>query len=128
MNKQSLNKLKLFLTGLESRIEENKEYFKKIDLIFKSGTKKFPGSVVLLEEKLKISYSGNSETIEINSLALSLTKLAENYDSLQITYEERGTTIFIEADDKNVKMKTKENQVEEVLSKLPMKSGEPPYL
>ncbi|NLL05197.1 MAG: SAM-dependent methyltransferase [Clostridiaceae bacterium] len=116
MNKQSLNKLKLFLTGLESRIEENKEYFKKIDLIFKSGTKKFPGSVVLLEEKLKISYSGNSETIEINSLALSLTKLAENYDSLQITYEERGTTIFIEADDKNVKMKTKENQVEEVLN------------
>ncbi len=116
MNKQSLNKLTLFLTGLESRIEENREYFKKIDLIFKSGTKEFPGSVVLLGEKLKVSYSGNSETIERNWLALRLTKLAQNYDSMLLTYEERGTTIFIEADDKNVKMKTKENQVEEVLN------------
>lgn len=116
MNKQSLNKLTLFLTGLESRIEENREYVKKIDLVFKSGTKEFPGSVVLLGEKLKVSYSGNSEIIERNWLALRLTKLAQNYDSLFLTYEERGTTIFIEADDKNVKMKTKENQVDEVLN------------
>lgn len=116
MNKQSLNKLTLFLTGLENRIEENREYFKKIDLIFKSGTKEFPGSVILSGEKLKLSYSGNSETIERSWLSLRLTKLAQNYDSLLLTYEERGTTIFIEADDKNVKMKTKENQVEEILN------------
>lgn len=116
MNKQSLNKLSLFLTGLENRLEENGEYFKKIDLVFKSGTKEFPGSVVLKEGKLKLGYSGNSELIEKNWLAVRLTKLAQNYDSLLLTYEERGTTIFIEADDKNVKMKTKENQVEEVLN------------
>ena len=116
MNKQSLNKLSLFLTGLESRIEENSEYFRKIDLIFKSGTKEFPGSVVLQGEKLKVSYSGNTEIIEKNWLALRVAKLAQNYDSLLLTYEERGTTIFIEADDKNVKMKTKENQIEEVLN------------
>lgn len=116
MNKQSLNKLTLFLTGLESRLEENREYFKKIDLIFKSGTKEFPGNVVIIGEKLRVSYSGNSETIERNWLALRITKLSENYDSLLLTYEERGTTIFIEADDKNVKMKTKENQVEEILN------------
>lgn len=116
MNKQSLNKLSLFLTGLENRIEENGEYFKKIDLVFKSGTKEFPGSVVLKEGKLKLGYSGNSELIEKNWLAVRLTKLAQNYDSLLLTYEERGTTIFIEADDKNVKMKTKENQVEEILN------------
>lgn len=116
MNKQSLNKLSLFLTGLENRLEENGEYFKKIDLVFKSGTKEFPGSIVLKEGKLKLVYSGNSEVIEKNWLALRLTKLAQNYDSLLITYEERGTTIFIEADDKNVKMKTKENQVEEILN------------
>ncbi len=115
MNKQSLNKLTLFLTGLESRIEENSDYFKKIDLIFKSGTKEFPGSVVFQGNKLKVSYSGNSEIIERSWLALRLSKLAQNYDSLVLTYEERGTTIFIEADDKNVRMKTKENKVEEVL-------------
>lgn len=116
MNKQSLNKLSLFLTGLENRIEENGDYFKKIDLVFKSGTKEFPGNVVLKEGKLKVGYSGNSELIEKNWLAARLTKLSENYDSLLLTYEERGTTIFIEADDKNVKMKTKENQVEEILN------------
>lgn len=116
MNKQSLNKLTLFLTGLENRIEENREYFKKIDLIFKSGAKEFPGSVVPFGEKLKISYSGNTEVIEKNWLALRVTKLSQNYDGLYLTYEERGTTIYIEADDKNVKMKTNENKLEEVLS------------
>jgi len=114
MNKQSLNKLTLFLTGLENRIEENIEFFKKIHIIFKSGTKEFPGGVELLEQKLKLNYSGNSETIEIDLLASRLTKLAQNYDSMLLTYEERGTTIFIEADNKNVKMKTKENQIEEI--------------
>ncbi|WP_010248196.1 class I SAM-dependent methyltransferase [Acetivibrio cellulolyticus] len=116
MNKQSLNKLSLFLTGLESRIEENSDFFKKIDMVFKSGSKEFPGNVVLQGEKLKVNCSGNSEIIEKNWLGLRVTKLAQNYDSLLLTYEERGTTIFIEADDKNVKMKTKENQVEEILN------------
>lgn len=116
MNKQSLNKLTLFLTGLENRIQENSDYFKKIDIVFKSGAKEFPGSVVPLGEKLKLSYSGNSETMERKELALRLTKLCQNYDALLLTYEERGTTIFIEADDKNVKMKTKENKIEEVLN------------
>jgi len=116
MNKQSLNKLTLFLTGLENRIEEKREYFKKIDLVFKSGTKKFYGSAELLGDKLKLSYSGNSEIIERNWLALRLSKLCQNYDSLYLTYEERGTTIYIEADDRNVKMKTNENKIEEVLS------------
>lgn len=112
MNKQSINKLTLFLTGIENRIDEKLEYFKGIEIIFKSGTKEFSGSVSLSGDKLKVSYSGNTETIERSWLALRLAKLAQSYDSLILTYEERGSTIIIEADDKNVKMKTTENKVE----------------
>ena len=93
MNKQSLNKLTLFLTGLESRLDENSAFFKKIDLVFKSGTKEFPGSVVIQGDKLKVSYSGNSEIIEKSWLAARVSKLAQNYDSLLLTYEERGNGV-----------------------------------
>ena len=37
MNKQNIQKLALFLTGLEQRIVDNAEFFKKITAVFKSG-------------------------------------------------------------------------------------------
>ena len=78
---------------------------------FKSGTKEFPGSVVIQGDKLKVSYR-NSEIIEKSWLAARVSKLAQNYDNLLThTYEERGNTIFIEADDKNIRMKTKETRL-----------------
>jgi len=106
MNKQSINKLALFLTGLEQRIADNRDYFKKAVAVFKSGTREFLAKIWADGDKIKLNFNGNTETLETNWISLRIVKYAENYDSVLVTYEERGTTIIIEADNKNVKMKT----------------------
>lgn len=103
MNRQSIQKMALMLTGLEQRLSENRDYFKKITAAFKSGLKIFSALVSIENDKLKISFNGRNEIIEIQWLSARLSKYAESYDSVVITYEERGTTIIVEADNKNVK-------------------------
>ncbi len=112
MNKQSIQKLSLFLTGLEQRIIDNIQFVKRISAAFKSGTKEYNANITPAEGKLKIYFNGNTETIEPSWLSVRISKYAENYDSLVFTYEERGTTIIIEADNKNVKMHSKDNNTE----------------
>lgn len=115
MNKQSIQKLALFLTGLEQRLQENAEYFKKLTVQFKSGTKTYNASISMAEAGvLKINFNGNTETVDISQLNAFLRTNAEIYESMIITYEERGSTLYIEADNKNVKMRTKENEAENV--------------
>jgi hypothetical protein len=115
MNKQIINKLSLFLTGLEQRLVDNKEYFREINASYKSGTKEYKARAVPEDNKIKINFNGNTEVIEMTWLSAKLSKYAENYDSVVIAYEERGTVIYIEADNKNVKMKTKETEIENVV-------------
>ncbi|MFZ5985846.1 MAG: class I SAM-dependent methyltransferase [Bacillota bacterium] len=113
MNKQSIGKLSLFLTGIEQRLLDNKDFFKKITVVYKSGTKEFPANIWLENGKLKMNFNGNTETLEMNWMSLRVLKHAQNYEALILIYEERGNTIIIEADDKNVKMKTKETKAQE---------------
>jgi len=115
MNKQNVQKLGLFLKGLEQRITENIDYFRKITAEYKSGTKTYTANVNAEEGRLKINFNGRTEIIEISRLSEELSKHAENYDSVIIAYEERGTAIFIEADGKNVKMSTKQTQAENIV-------------
>jgi SAM-dependent methyltransferase len=115
MNKQNIQKLALFLTGLEQRLDENRDFFKKLTAVYKSGTKEYKAQVEIENGKLKLNFSGTTERIEIAWLSARLSHHAESYDSVLVTYEERGTTIYIEADSKNVRMKTKETEAEEIV-------------
>lgn len=112
MNNQNIQKLALFLTGIEQRIADNLDFFKKITADYKSGTRTYPAGIAAENGKLQLKFNGVTETLEIKWLAARLSKLAVNYESVAITYEERGTTIFIEADNKNVKMSTRQNAKE----------------
>jgi len=112
MNNKNIQKLSVFLTGLMQRVADNKDYFKKITAAYKSGTKDYYAIIVLESAKMKLSFNGIIEILEINCIATKLSKFAEAYDAVLVTYEERGTTIVIEADNKNVKMKTKEAAIE----------------
>ncbi|TYQ16408.1 UNVERIFIED_CONTAM: methyltransferase family protein [Acetivibrio alkalicellulosi] len=116
MNKQILSKLSLFLSGLEQRLNENIEYFKKITFVFKSGTKEYAGIIVVDKNMLKINFNTNIYTFQVGEFTKEINRYAQNYESLILTYEERGSSIYIEADHKNVKMKSKdyEEQVREV--------------
>lgn len=108
MNKQNIDKLALFLTGIEQRILENLDFFKKIIVEYKSGTKNYTAILTIENSRLNMKFNGVTEILEINWLAARVSKLAVNYDSVKVTYEERGTTIFIEGDNKNVKMNTRQ--------------------
>ena len=113
MNRQTVSRLALFLTGLEQRMADKSAYFIKITAVYKSGTKEFTANILPAAERLKMSFNGRSEIIDISSLSQSLTSHAEAYDSVMVYYEERGQTLVIEADNKNVKMKTGEAQGDE---------------
>lgn len=110
MNKQSVQKLGFFLMGMESRIKENREYFKKITAVYKSGTKDYTANIAMDQDGLRMNFMGATISLEIDFLSACLSKIAEEYESAVITYEERGTSLVVEADNKNVKMKTAETE------------------
>ncbi len=111
MNKQSIQKLSLFLTGLEQRLNDNAEFFRKISVKFKSGTKIYEAGITMQDGRLLLQYNGRNDKLEISWLGARISKIAEQYEALSLVYEERGSTIYIDADDKNVKMKTKDQEV-----------------
>lgn len=118
MNKNNLNKLKLFFMGLENRFAENISIFNHITVTYVSGLKTFKG-IANLEENNLLTYNfkGVNKSFTISELFNSVISEAENYDSLSLTYSERGEVILITADNKNVTMKNVDvEKVDEVNS------------
>ena len=105
MNKQNINKLKLFLMGLENRFSENCSIFKRINTTYITGLKEFKGTGLYDNGSIKYNFNGKTETLSINQLFSNITKEAENYEGLSLIYSERGSVILISADNKNVTMK-----------------------
>lgn len=113
MNKQSISKLNLFLIGLKSRFEENMTIFKNIKITYKIGLKNFKGIGKYEFGNIKFNFNGITESLSIDELLNKICLDSANYDSLTLTYSERGTDILIEADNKNVKMKNIETKDED---------------
>ncbi|MCB2301114.1 class I SAM-dependent methyltransferase [Clostridium tagluense] len=105
MNKQNINKLKLFLMGLENRFSENSSIFKQVNTTYISGLKEFKGTGLYNNGDIKYNFNGKTETLNISQLFSNIIKEAESYDSLSLIYSERGSVILISADNKNVTMK-----------------------
>ena len=108
MNKKEINKLEFFLRGLLGRYEESKDFFIRLDLAFTSGKKTFKG---YYDERLYF----NKEYFDLDfeeSLAF-IVREAAKYDSLDLTYKERGTDVLIKADQRDVTMKqvSSENEI-----------------
>ncbi len=122
MNKQSIGKLNLFLRGLEQRLSENEDFFEKIISTYKSGTKNFIANLTWENKKIKINFNGKNEIVDVSLVAKKILEIAEQYESVTIEYIERGSRVFIEADNKNVKMKTKEVDTEEIKENFKSKS------
>ncbi|WP_291580584.1 class I SAM-dependent methyltransferase [Clostridium sp. UBA6640] len=125
MNKANINKLKLFLMGLENRFEENNAIFKHITTNYVAGLKNFKGIANPEDDKLNYNFNGITKALTISELFNEVIKEAENYDSISLTYSERGEAILITADNKNVTMKTVDVEEEETPStpNIPNKKG-----
>ena len=101
MNKNTQSKTNFFLTVLDERLRNGKEYFLNIDISFKSGTKTFPAKVKKEGEDFVFIHNANKEKFEWKLIVDAMA----NYDSMVLVYKERGTNAVIEASDRNVTLK-----------------------
>lgn len=105
MNKANITKLKLFLMGLENRYNENTSIFKNINVTYTTGLKDFKGIASFENGLLNYNFNGVTKILTINELFNIITSEVEKYDAVSIIYSERGETVSIIADNKNVTMK-----------------------
>lgn len=115
MNKQNISKLKFFFLGLQNRFNEDNSIFKELKVVYKTGLKEFNGIGTFKDNKINFNFNGISSLLSIEEVFIKICKEAANYDSLVLTYSERGSIITILADNKNVKMTTKENEVKKII-------------
>jgi len=105
MNKQNIAKLNLMLMGLVNRFEENSSIFKEISVSFSTGLKDFKGIGTFKSGDIEYNFNGNTKVLNIDELFKSICFEAAKYESLSLTYSERGVNILITVDNKSVKMK-----------------------
>ena len=116
MNKKTISKINLFFSGLLSRMEENRDFFKDITINFKSGTKIFPAKI-LQEDMITLDYQAVKREVKRDDLWDILAEEFLKYDEAQIIYTERGARIVIDASDKKVNMRH-----EDVTAEMPQTS------
>jgi len=109
MNKQNIAKLNMFFMGINQRNSENKDFFNKLEVEFKSGTKVINGVGEEQDSKYKFNFKGKTEMFTFNELLKHIAKESENYDSISFKYIERGTTVLVEGDNKKVTVKYLDN-------------------
>jgi SAM-dependent methyltransferase len=108
MNKQSINKINLFMMGLQSRFLDNTSTFKGLYVTFSAGLKEFKGVGQYKEGKISYNFNGKTDIWDLPLLSSNISTECEKYDTVAILYRERGTDILISGDNKNVKMTTTE--------------------
>lgn len=114
MKKQNVDKLALFMKGLEDRLRENFNIFIEFDIICKSGLKSFNGKGVASGEGIILQFNGTSKKFNIDEIVSEIVKIVEGYDEAIITYIERGTKIILQGDNKNVKIKYEDEKSSDI--------------
>ena len=113
MNKQAVQKLKLFSGGMVSRFSENKDLFIEVSGSYQSGTVSYPFSVTFSGETYRLDFQKEITRGEFSDLLFSLIDQANLYDILNLTYADRTGRLHLRADNKNVTTKS-DNQVIEI--------------
>ena len=108
MEKKTIAKLRLFFSGLESRHQEQQDFFKDMNIAFKSGTKTFTasykdGQLYMNKEIVDADFSDALEAV---------LSEAVKYESLEAVYCEQGTNVIITADARNVNIRYEEPKPE----------------
>ena len=116
MNQRTTTKLKLVFSGLSSRFQENQQLFKHLHFTFKSGRKSFQGHAEFNESKLIFHFKGSQEELSFDELLNRIHQEASLYDALKLSYQERGHVTEVLADDKDVKVKNRELDPEQIAS------------
>lgn len=110
MDNKTINKLKLFLTGLIGRYEDTKDFFVALEVEFKEKNKKITGRY---EENFK--FGNETYNINFDEVIKFILDKSHLYEELKISYIERGKVLYIIADNKNVV--TKQENIDNNLDK-----------
>ncbi len=113
MNKQTIQKLKLFGSGMLSRWEENKDLFLEVSGTYKSGAVTYPFSLTYDGEAYFLTFQKEKTKGSFSELFNSILEAANLYDELELFYADRTGRLILRADAKNVTTKS-DNQVVEV--------------
>ncbi len=113
MNKQTIQKLKLFGSGMLSRWEENKALFLEVSGTYKSGALTYPFVLGYDGDIYHLTFQKETARGEFSKLFHSLLEQANLYDELELTYADRTGRLILRADGKNVTTKS-DNKVLEV--------------
>lgn len=115
MNKKTTGKISLFLSGIVSRMNENRDFFNNITVEFKSGAKLFRA---VIDNSMTLDYQAVRKSILAEEITEIICAEAQKYDSARIIYSERGAKIIIDADDRNVKMHHEDSVEEQAASSV----------
>jgi len=107
MEKNTLQKLGLMLQGIAVRLTDEIEYFEAMTGEFKSGTKIFPLKLVPEGDMFRINFGGRSIKARSDEIPGLISGFADPYEKVTLTYKSRSEILIIEAEGKNVTMKTK---------------------
>lgn len=114
MNRQTADKVDLFLMGMQGRYEDGKDFFLYIDVDFVSGNKKYSAHIEQTEGGLlSYNFMGNSYKGSFLDVRDFVKKTIPEFDSMLFVYSERGKQITVKADNKDVSSQTKDLQVNE---------------
>ena len=112
MNKQTIQKLKLFGSGILSRWEENKDLFLEVSGAYKSGAVTYPFVVAYDGETYCLTFQKEKNKGAFSDLFGSLLETANLYDELELIYADRTGRLILRADAKNVTTKSDNKVVE----------------
>ena len=113
MNKNNLQKLQVFLSGVASRLAENALYFISGAFSFRSGAKTFPGTLSREGDGYRYTFGGESRAVTPAEFTAALLTEAARYDALTLVYRERGATLTVEADERGVRTRQNEENAPE---------------
>ncbi len=122
MDKRIIDKTGMFFSGLVSRMEENKEYFREIKISMKSGTKTFPARVFYEGDSLIFSFNAVKKEVSPGNLWDIVSDELKNYDEAVTEYIERGACITVTSDRKQVKLSHADRAEEEKASSAAVNS------
>ncbi|NLD88563.1 MAG: SAM-dependent methyltransferase, partial [Clostridiales bacterium] len=111
MRKQDYQTLKMMLSGLVSRYNENSEYLTGLRMTFKSGRKTFEAKAKPAEgSTLDLFYNGSTKNIGISESIPFFISESMKYEASEYEYIERGVTYIITADDRGVRLRQQKSK------------------
>lgn len=113
MQKGDRSKLKLLLVGIKARLEQNRDYFVRVNCTFRAGKKKFEGKLCIGDGNMYLlRFQGTERTVDAAGAVDFFAQQAEVYEESVLVYTERGAEITITVGARGVNMKQAERKAD----------------